>query len=229
MQYSCYFVSEELLGASGLLAVVVMGFSMSLMGEQALTCLAALRNLRRCHCACLRLRCGCLPCSVLHARRMLERPSHVRSTAPASADASTRPDMLPPPATCTAALCGRQAAARLPAASKLRCTPSGRYGARSCCQRACRRTSERALPSAPPDAALLLVCAAQALEWLANTILFTWVGIVLGMVLLEPARCEGRAIDTALLAAITIAAMHAVLGCLVRNFLDSVFETRRTQ
>jgi hypothetical protein len=31
--YSCYFVSEELLGASGLLAVVVMGFSMSLIGE----------------------------------------------------------------------------------------------------------------------------------------------------------------------------------------------------
>lgn len=31
--YACYFVSEELAGASGLLAVVVMGFSMSLMGE----------------------------------------------------------------------------------------------------------------------------------------------------------------------------------------------------
>lgn len=30
--YSCYFVAEELLGASGLLAVVVMGFSMSLIG-----------------------------------------------------------------------------------------------------------------------------------------------------------------------------------------------------
>jgi hypothetical protein len=30
--YTCYFVSEELLGASGLLAVVVMGFSMSLIG-----------------------------------------------------------------------------------------------------------------------------------------------------------------------------------------------------
>lgn len=31
--YSCYFVSEELLNASGLLAVVVMGFSMSIVGE----------------------------------------------------------------------------------------------------------------------------------------------------------------------------------------------------
>lgn len=31
--YSCYFVSEELLGASGLLAVVVMGFTMSIVGE----------------------------------------------------------------------------------------------------------------------------------------------------------------------------------------------------
>jgi NhaP-type Na+/H+ or K+/H+ antiporter len=32
--YACYFVSEELCGASGLLAVVVMGFSMSVIGEQ---------------------------------------------------------------------------------------------------------------------------------------------------------------------------------------------------
>lgn len=32
--YACYFVSEELAGASGLLAVVVMGFSMSLMGKE---------------------------------------------------------------------------------------------------------------------------------------------------------------------------------------------------
>jgi hypothetical protein len=32
--YACYFVAEELCGASGLLAVVVMGFSMSVMGEQ---------------------------------------------------------------------------------------------------------------------------------------------------------------------------------------------------
>jgi hypothetical protein len=31
--YGCYFVSEELCGASGLLAVVVMGFSMSLLGK----------------------------------------------------------------------------------------------------------------------------------------------------------------------------------------------------
>jgi NhaP-type Na+/H+ or K+/H+ antiporter len=31
--YACYFVAEELAGASGLLAVVVMGFSMSLLGE----------------------------------------------------------------------------------------------------------------------------------------------------------------------------------------------------
>ena len=31
--YSCYFVAEELLGASGLLAVVVNGFTMSLIGE----------------------------------------------------------------------------------------------------------------------------------------------------------------------------------------------------
>jgi hypothetical protein len=31
--YACYFVAEELCGASGLLAVVVMGFSMSVMGE----------------------------------------------------------------------------------------------------------------------------------------------------------------------------------------------------
>jgi len=31
--YACYFVSEELAGASGLLAVVVMGFSMSLLGR----------------------------------------------------------------------------------------------------------------------------------------------------------------------------------------------------
>jgi NhaP-type Na+/H+ or K+/H+ antiporter len=31
--YGCYFVAEELAGASGLLAVVVMGFSMSLLGE----------------------------------------------------------------------------------------------------------------------------------------------------------------------------------------------------
>eukprot|EP00775_Hariotina_reticulata_P007049 gene7049-7263_t len=35
--YSCYFVSEELLGASGLLAVVVMGFSMSLIGGRHIT------------------------------------------------------------------------------------------------------------------------------------------------------------------------------------------------
>lgn len=31
--YGSYFVAEELAGASGLLAVVVMGFSMSLIGE----------------------------------------------------------------------------------------------------------------------------------------------------------------------------------------------------
>lgn len=31
--YGCYFVAEDLAGASGLLAVVVMGFSMSLLGE----------------------------------------------------------------------------------------------------------------------------------------------------------------------------------------------------
>lgn len=31
--YACYFVSEELAGASGLLAVVAMGFSMSLLGR----------------------------------------------------------------------------------------------------------------------------------------------------------------------------------------------------
>jgi NhaP-type Na+/H+ or K+/H+ antiporter len=31
--YGCYFVAEELAGASGLLAVVVMGFSMSLLGK----------------------------------------------------------------------------------------------------------------------------------------------------------------------------------------------------
>jgi NhaP-type Na+/H+ or K+/H+ antiporter len=31
--YGCHFVTEDLLGASGLLAVVVMGFSMSILGE----------------------------------------------------------------------------------------------------------------------------------------------------------------------------------------------------
>ncbi|WIA34707.1 hypothetical protein OEZ86_013018 [Tetradesmus obliquus] len=35
--YACYFVSEELCGASGLLAVVVMGFSMSVMGGRHIT------------------------------------------------------------------------------------------------------------------------------------------------------------------------------------------------
>lgn len=35
--YACYFVSEELAGASGLLAVVVMGFSMSLLGGRHIT------------------------------------------------------------------------------------------------------------------------------------------------------------------------------------------------
>lgn len=30
--YGCHFVAEDLLGASGLLAVVVMGFSMSILG-----------------------------------------------------------------------------------------------------------------------------------------------------------------------------------------------------
>lgn len=35
--YGCYFVSEELCGASGLLAVVVMGFSMSLLGGRHIT------------------------------------------------------------------------------------------------------------------------------------------------------------------------------------------------
>eukprot|EP00878_Enallax_costatus_P006804 GHUV01007132.1.p1 GENE.GHUV01007132.1~~GHUV01007132.1.p1 ORF type:complete len:889 (+),score=286.27 GHUV01007132.1:1018-3684(+) len=35
--YSCYFVAEELLGASGLLAVVVMGFSMSIVGGRQVT------------------------------------------------------------------------------------------------------------------------------------------------------------------------------------------------
>ena len=34
--YACYFVAEELAGASGLLAVVVMGFTMSLIGERRL-------------------------------------------------------------------------------------------------------------------------------------------------------------------------------------------------
>ncbi|KAF6258311.1 Cation/H+ exchanger [Scenedesmus sp. NREL 46B-D3] len=33
--YACHYVAEELLGASGLLAVVVMGFSMSVMGARA--------------------------------------------------------------------------------------------------------------------------------------------------------------------------------------------------
>jgi NhaP-type Na+/H+ or K+/H+ antiporter len=33
--YGCHFVTEDLLGASGLLAVVVMGFSMSVLGEHA--------------------------------------------------------------------------------------------------------------------------------------------------------------------------------------------------
>lgn len=31
--YGCHFVTEDLLGASGLLAVVVMGFSMSILGK----------------------------------------------------------------------------------------------------------------------------------------------------------------------------------------------------
>jgi len=31
--YGCHFVTEDLLGASGLLAVVVMGFSMSILGR----------------------------------------------------------------------------------------------------------------------------------------------------------------------------------------------------
>ncbi|KAF6265731.1 Sodium/hydrogen exchanger family-domain-containing protein [Scenedesmus sp. NREL 46B-D3] len=35
--YACYFVAEELAGASGLLAVVVMGFSMSVMGGRHIT------------------------------------------------------------------------------------------------------------------------------------------------------------------------------------------------
>jgi hypothetical protein len=35
--YACHFVAEELCGASGLLAVVVMGFSMSVMGESRCT------------------------------------------------------------------------------------------------------------------------------------------------------------------------------------------------
>jgi NhaP-type Na+/H+ or K+/H+ antiporter len=33
--YGCHFVTEDLLGASGLLAVVVMGFSMSILGADA--------------------------------------------------------------------------------------------------------------------------------------------------------------------------------------------------
>jgi NhaP-type Na+/H+ or K+/H+ antiporter len=37
--YGCHFVTEDLLGASGLLAVVVMGFSMSILGEDAVTLL----------------------------------------------------------------------------------------------------------------------------------------------------------------------------------------------